>query len=454
MTPKNENDAHTQSAAGTTASGTTAGDLANIGAASAAQPASGFRITGIVIFLLCVLLALSTVQHVRSYWAQRIQLRTPAEIPQVAQRPPVFVISGTAADPADSPAFPDPKSSPANPAANNPVYAQQSETVAPTDDRFSSDRPNDAAVAAARPIGPVLETATGRAILDPARTPQLLPSQVAKSSLTGAAPNPTASTNTTPVFPAPDSAAQADQANVADPSNIGPEDGNSAFLETTAPLADAIAAMPRTADGTSAQPELAIVQNADSQPLVGATEIPPAPDAAIAPSIITSSANALKTEPLPATTAASINEPTTIQVRQGDTFVSLAQKFYHSDELAQALFQYNRRRVAHPDGLAVGQIVELPSREILAAQVVDEPISAAPIVAARTTSKNMFHTVEMGDSLIGIAKSRLGNARRWPEIYRLNRDSLGESFDSLPKGLKLKLPADGILTRRVNSELK
>lgn len=54
--------------------------------------------------------------------------------------------------------------------------------------------------------------------------------------------------------------------------------------------------------------------------------------------------------------------------------------------------------------------------------------------AART------YTVAEGDSLYDIARSQLGKAWRWAEIYELNRDVLGNDLDCLTPGVQIVLP--------------
>jgi nucleoid-associated protein YgaU len=49
--------------------------------------------------------------------------------------------------------------------------------------------------------------------------------------------------------------------------------------------------------------------------------------------------------------------------------------------------------------------------------------------------------VEEGDTLYDIARYELGAGGRWPEIYQLNAESLGDDFDYLRPGTKLVLPA-------------
>lgn len=56
---------------------------------------------------------------------------------------------------------------------------------------------------------------------------------------------------------------------------------------------------------------------------------------------------------------------------------------------------------------------------------------------AATTS----YTVKSGDSLSAIAKSQLGDANRWREIYDANRDVIGDNPDRIHPGQDLTIPA-------------
>jgi nucleoid-associated protein YgaU len=52
--------------------------------------------------------------------------------------------------------------------------------------------------------------------------------------------------------------------------------------------------------------------------------------------------------------------------------------------------------------------------------------------------------VAEGDSLFDIARSELGKASRWVEIYDLNADVLGKDIDSLTPGIRIVLPDDNV----------
>jgi nucleoid-associated protein YgaU len=61
----------------------------------------------------------------------------------------------------------------------------------------------------------------------------------------------------------------------------------------------------------------------------------------------------------------------------------------------------------------------------------------APGASGRRT-----YTVAEGDSLFDIARTELGKASRWVEIYDLNADVLGKDIDSLTPGTQIILPDD------------
>ena len=50
------------------------------------------------------------------------------------------------------------------------------------------------------------------------------------------------------------------------------------------------------------------------------------------------------------------------------------------------------------------------------------------------------YTVKGGDNLSDIAQEQLGDANRWKEIYKLNKDLIGDNPDLIQPGMKLKLP--------------
>jgi hypothetical protein len=62
------------------------------------------------------------------------------------------------------------------------------------------------------------------------------------------------------------------------------------------------------------------------------------------------------------------------------------------------------------------------------------------------------YVVQPGDTIYDIARSELGSATRWPDIYELNRDTLGRQANHIAPGMRLLVPQEsggpGILTQR------
>jgi LysM repeat protein len=78
-----------------------------------------------------------------------------------------------------------------------------------------------------------------------------------------------------------------------------------------------------------------------------------------------------------------------------------------------------------------------------------EAMPATPAAPAETTpaattpaAAGGSHKVETGDYLWKIAKEKLGDAKRWPEIYELNKDAIGANPNLIYPGQVLKMPGD------------
>jgi nucleoid-associated protein YgaU len=51
------------------------------------------------------------------------------------------------------------------------------------------------------------------------------------------------------------------------------------------------------------------------------------------------------------------------------------------------------------------------------------------------------YTVKSGDTLSDIARSEMGDANRWHELYEANKDAVGDDPDMIHPGLQLKIPS-------------
>lgn len=168
-------------------------------------------------------------------------------------------------------------------------------------------------------------------------------------------------------------------------------------------------------------------------------------------------------------------------VQSGDSYWTIAERFYGAGTYYQALAEYNRSRVPRPEQLRVGDQLLIPSREELEqaypqlcprtphrTDVSSSPAggSAAGFSSAvgppspRENSgfSNPFdrkpqetppspsprqlrvYIVQEGDNLYEIARYLLGKPSRWVEIYELNKDILGDDLEHLRPGTQLAIP--------------
>lgn len=127
-------------------------------------------------------------------------------------------------------------------------------------------------------------------------------------------------------------------------------------------------------------------------------------------------------------------------IAPGDTLIFIAGQYYFDENLWPAI------KLANPDidenRLKIGQKLVIPS-EAQAKRMLGKTSSARPVARAESkqtaTGGERIYVVEDGDSLAKIARNVLGDARRWKEIYELNKDKL-KSPDHIEVGMKLKMP--------------
>jgi nucleoid-associated protein YgaU len=78
--------------------------------------------------------------------------------------------------------------------------------------------------------------------------------------------------------------------------------------------------------------------------------------------------------------------------------------------------------------------------EVPPATVPRDPAAGLPVnQVSRQRIVAREHVIQPGDTLFSIARQHYGNADRFDEIYRANREAL-QSPDNLPAGLTLKIP--------------
>jgi nucleoid-associated protein YgaU len=128
------------------------------------------------------------------------------------------------------------------------------------------------------------------------------------------------------------------------------------------------------------------------------------------------------------------------RVVYGDSYWSISKRLYNTGEYHQALEAHNRNRIATASQLKPGRVISAPAAadlDRLYPKLVPQR-GTANVVTGRDGSRQ--YVVQEGDTLYDIARFQLGRAARWVEVYDLNRDQLGDSFDSLTPGMRLRLP--------------
>jgi len=149
-------------------------------------------------------------------------------------------------------------------------------------------------------------------------------------------------------------------------------------------------------------------------------------------------------------------------VAEGDTWSSLAQRFFQDGRFTRNLHQAN-------DGMSTltsGGELLVPVFDFVQADAglqggVSEPLAAQPLMAEPSAPSflsadsnpaaespvtpapaggTLEYVVASGDTLSGIALAALGSSKKWPELLELNKDKLPKP-EALKVGMKLKLPA-------------
>jgi hypothetical protein len=153
--------------------------------------------------------------------------------------------------------------------------------------------------------------------------------------------------------------------------------------------------------------------------------------------------------------------------RPGDTYQSLAQEKYGSARYGQALMLYNRdyplatsATQRNPETIVAGQTIYVPPARILQRQygsvIPDQSAAASPplgnrapaptlpaVTAATPLPEKRYRVPGGGAMFLTIARTKLGDENRWPEIYRLNPSF--EPTNLVPGGTVLRIPGDAKL---------
>ncbi len=141
------------------------------------------------------------------------------------------------------------------------------------------------------------------------------------------------------------------------------------------------------------------------------------------------------------------------KVKDGDTLYKIAARKLgkSSRRNVDAIFDANRAILSSPDQLKVGMEIVIPTRAAMSAQStmssgtsrsVQRPATnpnshrSSP---TRRTPKFRWYQIKQNDRYINIARTELGDAKRWHEIHDLNKRNFPDP-DKIRVGVRIKLP--------------
>ncbi len=123
-------------------------------------------------------------------------------------------------------------------------------------------------------------------------------------------------------------------------------------------------------------------------------------------------------------------------VRNGDSLWKIVRSEWNSTDpaLIRLLIRANPQ-LQKRDTIRAGQTLVIPVVSSASGVAVTAPI----VASSPQTKPARWYTIRRNDSLARIAKRELKNARRWPEIVKLN-SSLDARKPIFP-GMRIRLPA-------------
>lgn len=139
--------------------------------------------------------------------------------------------------------------------------------------------------------------------------------------------------------------------------------------------------------------------------------------------------------------------PLTHVVESGETLSEIAQRYYGDAMLFPLIVKANP---AIKDGHVVqaGTKLVIPEKPVAAAKASETPKNAVLTAAQRPAPSTRpaaplppgYYRIENGDSLQLIAQKKLGDRRKWTQIYEMNRQVIGADPERIRQGIVLKLP--------------
>jgi nucleoid-associated protein YgaU len=126
----------------------------------------------------------------------------------------------------------------------------------------------------------------------------------------------------------------------------------------------------------------------------------------------------------------------TYVVQQGDTYMTISDKFYGTSLLYTALAAHNQK-----SGIgwrpAEGVVIEIPTAEFLRTQY--SGIATRHERRLTPQQSGIRYVVQEGDTIFRLATDKLQDSTRWREIYAMNMDRIQDVRDLKP-GMEILLP--------------
>lgn len=185
--------------------------------------------------------------------------------------------------------------------------------------------------------------------------------------------------------------------------------------------------------------------NADESGLLIARTDPWPPPIPI-PAVIGGEPEPLDVEEDPAAPPPAAPTPRTVTVEKGDSVVRICRRLWSSEDsrYVTALIEANPELRVNPNRIYAGQSLVVPavnpavppkSRPVETAIRTEAP----PQPPRSAVPPARYYTVRRDDTLAGIARRELRDARRWVEIARLNGF---KDANIIRPGMKIRLPED------------
>jgi len=144
-------------------------------------------------------------------------------------------------------------------------------------------------------------------------------------------------------------------------------------------------------------------------------------------------------------------------VKAGESLSKICEREYGDMNLWPRLVAHNADRISDPNSVPQGVTIRIPSLEVLLGAAASAPASQpaadrpadtpaqarppAPPASEQPQQKYITYTIKAGDSLTTIAQKHLGSARRYLELYNLNKDVIANP-DRVIEGTKIRIPKE------------